>query len=89
LNFSVFQSMKRNGWKYIATLDESWFYLSTDYESIWFPHDELPDISEKRFHLQKFFSSLSGTLMDFPSLVLFQKASNLIRTIISIKFLGH
>jgi hypothetical protein len=30
-------SMKHHSWRYILTLDESWFYLPTDYESIWFP----------------------------------------------------
>jgi hypothetical protein len=27
-------------WHDIVTLDESWFYLSTDYEFVWLPRDE-------------------------------------------------
>jgi hypothetical protein len=27
-------------WHDIVTLDESWFYLSTDYEFVWLPQDE-------------------------------------------------
>jgi hypothetical protein len=27
--------IEHHGWKFIITLDESWFYLSTDHEQIW------------------------------------------------------
>jgi hypothetical protein len=29
------QFIEHNGWKFIITCDESWFYLSTDHEQIW------------------------------------------------------
>jgi hypothetical protein len=40
--------MKHNSWKNIVILNESWFYLTTDYESIWRKPDEAPIISEKK-----------------------------------------
>jgi histone-lysine N-methyltransferase SETMAR len=33
-------SEQRRGWHDIVTLDESWFYLTTQHESIWFPETE-------------------------------------------------
>jgi hypothetical protein len=29
------RSIKHHGWQFIITLDESWFYLTTDHEQIW------------------------------------------------------
>jgi hypothetical protein len=35
-------SIKHQGWHFIITLDESWFYLSTDHERIWLRPDQEP-----------------------------------------------
>jgi len=33
---------------YVVTLDESWFYLSTDYEQIWLPRGIDPPERERK-----------------------------------------
>jgi hypothetical protein len=33
------RSAKHQDWHFIITLDESWFYLSTDHEQIWLRPD--------------------------------------------------
>jgi transposase len=35
--FEVLQHQKNRGWHGIITLDESWFYFTTDHEPIWLP----------------------------------------------------
>jgi hypothetical protein len=35
-------SIKHQGWQFIITLDESWFYFSTDHEEIWLRVEEQP-----------------------------------------------
>jgi hypothetical protein len=37
-----FGCIKGRGWQFIITLDESWFYLSTDHEHIWHCPEEQP-----------------------------------------------
>jgi hypothetical protein len=38
------RSIEYQGWQFIITLDESWFYLSTDHEQIWLHVEEqLPE----------------------------------------------
>ena len=44
----LLNSMKHHSWKNIVTLDESWFYLTTDYESIWLPPEEAPPTRKKK-----------------------------------------
>jgi hypothetical protein len=36
------RSIEHHGWQFIITLDESWFYPSTDYEQIWLRVEEQP-----------------------------------------------
>jgi hypothetical protein len=36
------RSTEHHGWQCIITLDESWFYLSTDHEQIWLHLEEQP-----------------------------------------------
>jgi hypothetical protein len=45
VNFSrqllrMFEVQRDRGWHDIVTLNESWFYLSTDYKFVWLPRDE-------------------------------------------------
>jgi hypothetical protein len=35
-------SIKHQGWHFVITLDESWFYLFTDHEQIWLRADQEP-----------------------------------------------
>jgi hypothetical protein len=38
-------------WHDIVTLDESWFYPSTDYEFVWLPRDEkFPKENDTQFN---------------------------------------
>jgi hypothetical protein len=36
----MLEVQRGRAWHDIVTLDESWFYLSTDCEFIWLPRDE-------------------------------------------------
>jgi hypothetical protein len=36
------RSIEHHGWQFIITIDESWFYLSTDDEQIWLRVEEQP-----------------------------------------------
>jgi hypothetical protein len=38
----VLLSIKHHRWHFVTTLDESWFYLSTDHEQIWLRTDQEP-----------------------------------------------
>jgi hypothetical protein len=40
---AVLKSAKHNSWMSIITLDESFFYMHTDFERMWFPVDEAPE----------------------------------------------
>lgn len=44
----VIQKQERQGWKYFVTGDESWFYLSYDYERQWVVSGEEPDFRVKK-----------------------------------------
>jgi hypothetical protein len=35
-------SVQHQGWKYLVTLYEAWFYFSNQYEQIWLPDQEDP-----------------------------------------------
>jgi hypothetical protein len=45
---TALNSIKEQGWQYLLILDESWFYLSTDYNSIWLQDGELPPERERK-----------------------------------------
>jgi hypothetical protein len=38
----LFSSVQHQGWKYLVTLDEAWFYFSNQHEQIWLPDQEHP-----------------------------------------------
>ena len=44
----ILHSAKHNGWNYFATGDESWFYLSYDYEQMWVASGNEPSKREKK-----------------------------------------
>jgi hypothetical protein len=47
------------GWHDILTLDESWLYLSTDYERIWMSLGEkVPDRERRTIHSPKFMATV-------------------------------
>jgi hypothetical protein len=43
----LLQSIRRQGWQYIVTIDESWFYWEINWEQQWFPEDDEPAIRTK------------------------------------------
>jgi hypothetical protein len=43
----MLEDQKRRSWEDIVTLDESWFYFSTDYEFIWIPLGTEPPERER------------------------------------------
>jgi hypothetical protein len=44
-------------WHDVVTLDESWFYLSTDYEFVWPPRDEkFPKENDTQFNRKFMFT---------------------------------
>jgi hypothetical protein len=47
----VLRSIQRQGWKYLATLDEAWLHFSKQYEQIWLPDHEDPPAIEARHPL--------------------------------------
>jgi hypothetical protein len=36
------RSMQHQGWQFIITFDESWFYLATDHEQMWLRPEQVP-----------------------------------------------
>lgn len=43
----LLEAQRRRSWHDIVTLDESWFYFTTDYERIWLPQDTSPPERER------------------------------------------
>jgi hypothetical protein len=44
----IVEVQRDRAWHDVVTLDESWFYLSTDYQFIWLPRDE--NVPERKRH---------------------------------------
>jgi hypothetical protein len=44
----VLNAVRHQGWQYIVTLDESWFYWDIDWEQQWIPGDEEPATRKRR-----------------------------------------
>jgi hypothetical protein len=40
--------MQHQRWKYLAALDEAWFYFSNQHERIWLPGHEDPQKTERQ-----------------------------------------
>jgi hypothetical protein len=48
-------------WHDIVTLDESWFYLSTNYEFVWLPRNEkFPKENDTQFNRKNSYSRSFG-----------------------------
>jgi hypothetical protein len=41
-------SVQHQGWKYLVTLDEAWFYFSNQHEQIWLPNQEDPPTIQRQ-----------------------------------------
>jgi hypothetical protein len=57
----MLQVQRDRAWHDIVTLDESWFYLSKDYEFVWPPRDEkFPKENDTQFNRKNSCSRSSG-----------------------------
>jgi hypothetical protein len=45
---AVLQSVQHQGWQYIVTLEESWFYWDIDLKQQWLPADDEPGTRRRR-----------------------------------------
>jgi hypothetical protein len=41
-------SVQHQGWKYLVTLDEAWFYFLNQHEQIWLPDQEDPPTTQRQ-----------------------------------------
>jgi hypothetical protein len=47
----MLEVQREGAWHDIVTLGESWFYLNTDYKSVWLPRDEkVPKENDAQFN---------------------------------------
>jgi hypothetical protein len=57
--FQMLEVQRDRGWRAIVTLDESWFYLSTDYEFVRLPRDEkVPERERHTIQSRKFMLTI-------------------------------
>jgi hypothetical protein len=58
----------------IVTLDESWLYLSADYEFVWLPRDEkVPERDENTIQSKKFMFTIVWNLRGFHLIKVLEK----------------
>jgi len=63
---SVLQSVRHQGWKFIVTMDEAWFYLSNNFDQIWMPHDEIaPDCPRRMVSTPKIMITIAWNPLGF------------------------
>jgi histone-lysine N-methyltransferase SETMAR len=61
-------------WYDIVTLDESWFYLSTDYEFVWLPRDKkVPERERHTIQSKKFMFTIVWNPRGFHSIKVLEK----------------
>jgi hypothetical protein len=57
----MFEVQRDRAWHDILTFDESWFYVSTDYEFVWLPRDEkFPKENDTQFNRENSYPRLFG-----------------------------
>jgi hypothetical protein len=83
-------SIKRHGWQFIITLDESWFYLATDHEQIWLRSEEQPP-ERPRYTIQdpKMMLTIGWNPLGFHVLNSLPKGRTLRPSTIAIIFSQH
>jgi hypothetical protein len=55
----MLEVQRDRAWHEIVTLDESWFYPSTDYEFVWLPRDEkVPERERHTIQSKKFMLTI-------------------------------
>jgi hypothetical protein len=55
----MLEVQRDRAWHDIVTLDESWFYLSRDYEFVWLPRDEkVPEREQHTIQSKKFMLTI-------------------------------
>jgi hypothetical protein len=67
LRMRMLEVERDRAWHDIVTLDESWFYLSTDYEFVWLPRDEkFPKENDTQFMLMIVWNPRGFHLIKVP-----------------------
>jgi histone-lysine N-methyltransferase SETMAR len=60
------RSIKSDGWHFVVSLDESWFYLTTDLEQIWMiPEEEPPARSRRMIQDRKIMATVAWNPLGF------------------------
>jgi hypothetical protein len=61
---AVLRSAERNSRKNIITLEESFFYIHTDFDQMWLPTDQAPETRERHMiSPEKLVVTIAWTLM--------------------------
>jgi hypothetical protein len=82
----MLEVQRDRAWHSIVTLDESWFYRSTDYEFIWLPRDEkLPKENDTQFN-RKFMLTIVWDPRGFHLIRVLEKVAGSTRAIMSLRY---
>jgi hypothetical protein len=70
----MLEVQRDRAWHDIVTLDESWFYLSTDYELAWLPRDEnVPERERHTIQSEKFMLTIVWNPREFHLIKILEK----------------
>jgi hypothetical protein len=71
----ILEVQRDPAWHDIVTLDESWPYLSTDYEFVWLPRDEkVPEREQHTIQLKKFVLTIVWNPRRFDLIKVLEKS---------------
>jgi hypothetical protein len=83
----MLELQRDRAWHNIVTLDESWFYLSTDYELVWLPRDEkVPERERYTIQSKKFMLTIVWNLRGFHLIKVLEKVASSTPAIISLRY---
>jgi hypothetical protein len=81
---TILRSAEHQAWQYFVILDESWFYLSTDYEIIELPDGEsFPEMEKHMIQARKMMVIIAWIYFDFTLSKSFQKENHLMQPTLS------
>jgi hypothetical protein len=71
----MLEVQRNRAWHDIVTLDESWFYLSTDYEFVWLPRDKkVPENERHTIQSTKFVLTIVWNPRGFHFIKVLEKS---------------
>jgi hypothetical protein len=73
-------------WHDIVTVDEFWFYLSTDYEFVWLSRDEKFLREDDTQSIEKFMPTIVWNPRGFHLITVLEKAASSMPVIISLRY---